>query len=107
MRRWLIKYLSLHLYFVFILGSVKTGMDYYNSNRNMNERFGQMFLLNGKIKTQTIICNIAGVVKLKDTHTGNTLLLWAPKTRFTKSKYSFGYSTPKEDGCVFCTKHAI
>ena len=33
-------------------GNVKIGMDYYNSNRNMNERFGQMFLLNGKIKTQ-------------------------------------------------------
>ena len=57
-------------------GSVKTGMDYYNSNRNMNERFGQMFLLNGKIKTQAqqlFAGDIAGVVKLKDTHTGNTL----------------------------------
>ena len=57
-------------------GSVKTGIDYYNSNRNMNERFGQMFLLNGKIKTQAqqlFAGDIAGVVKLKDTHTGNTL----------------------------------
>ena len=57
-------------------GNVKTGMDYYNSNRNMNERFGQMFLMNGKTKTQTqqlFAGDIAGVVKLKDSHTSNTL----------------------------------
>jgi len=57
-------------------GSVKTGSDYYNTNRNTNERFGQMFVLNGKNRTQLdqlSAGDIAGVVKLKDTHTGNTL----------------------------------
>ena len=57
-------------------GNVKTGKDYYNSNRNINERFGQMFLMNGKNRTQAgqlFAGDIAGVVKLKDTHTGNTL----------------------------------
>ncbi len=57
-------------------GKVKTGQDYHNSNRNMNERFGQMFLINGKDRTQVeelFAGDIAGVVKLKDTHTGNTL----------------------------------
>ena len=57
-------------------GSVKTGQDYHNTNRNINERFGQMFILNGKNRTQVnqlSAGDIAGVVKLKDTHTGNTL----------------------------------
>ena len=57
-------------------GKVKTGKDYHNTNRNINERFGQMFILNGKNRTQVdqlSAGDIAGVVKLKDTHTGNTL----------------------------------
>ena len=57
-------------------GKVKTGQDYHNSDRNTNERFGQMFILNGKNRTQVdqlSAGDIAGVVKLKDTHTGNTL----------------------------------
>ena len=57
-------------------GNVKTGQDYHNTNRNINERFGQMFILNGKNRTQVdqlSAGDIAGVVKLKDTHTGNTL----------------------------------
>ncbi len=57
-------------------GKVQTGKDYYNTNRKMNERFGQMFILNGKNRSQVdqlSAGDIAGVVKLKDTHTGNTL----------------------------------
>ena len=57
-------------------GKVKTGADYHNTDRNINERFGQMFILNGKNRTQVdqlSAGDIAGVVKLKDTHTGNTL----------------------------------
>jgi len=57
-------------------GTVKTGKDYYNSDRKTNERFGQLFILNGKDRTQVdqlSAGDIAGVVKLKDTHTGNTL----------------------------------
>lgn len=57
-------------------GKVRTGQDYYNSDRNINERFGQMFILNGKNRTQVdelSAGDMAGVVKLKDTHTGNTL----------------------------------
>ena len=57
-------------------GEVQTGEDYHNSSRNINERFGQMFLLNGKNRTQVdklYAGDIAGVVKLKDTHTGDTL----------------------------------
>tara|TARA_B100000408_G_scaffold23963_1_gene17076 strand:- start:124 stop:2199 length:2076 start_codon:yes stop_codon:yes gene_type:complete len=57
-------------------GKVKTGQDYHNSDRNTNERFGQMFILNGKNRTQVdqlSAGDMAGVVKLKNTHTGNTL----------------------------------
>jgi elongation factor G len=57
-------------------GNVQTGQDYYNANRNINERFGQMFILNGKNRTKVdelSAGDIAGVVKLKDSHTGNTL----------------------------------
>ena len=57
-------------------GTVKTGQDYYNSNRDSSERFGQLFILNGKDRTPVDMLragDIAGVVKLKDTHTGNTL----------------------------------
>ena len=57
-------------------GSVKPGDDLYNSDRKTSERFGQMFVLNGKNRTQVdrvSAGDIAGVVKLKDTHTNNTL----------------------------------
>tara|TARA_B000000557_G_C20810543_1_gene459866 strand:+ start:1622 stop:3697 length:2076 start_codon:yes stop_codon:yes gene_type:complete len=57
-------------------GLVKTGQDYYNSDLKSNERIGQMFILNGKDRTQVdqlSAGDIAGVVKLKNTHTGNTL----------------------------------
>jgi elongation factor G len=57
-------------------GAITTGMDLYNTSRGRSERFGQMFLMNGK--TRTSVSNlyagdIGSVVKLKDTHTGNTL----------------------------------
>ena len=57
-------------------GSVKTGGDLFNTNRNSSERMGQLFILNGKNRTQIdhiSAGDIGAVVKLKDTHTGNTL----------------------------------
>ena len=57
-------------------GLVKTGADLYNTNRKNSERLGQLFVLNGKSRTQVdrlSAGDIASVVKLKDTHTGNTL----------------------------------
>ena len=57
-------------------GSVSTGSDLYNSERENSERFGQMFLMNGKERTSVSKLSagdIGAVVKLKDTHTGNTL----------------------------------
>ena len=57
-------------------GSVSTGMDLYNSDRKANERIGQIFLLNGQNREAVNTLgpgDIGAVVKLKVTHTGNTL----------------------------------
>ncbi len=57
-------------------GTVNVGMDLYNSDRKITERVGQIYILNGKNRTPVNSLNagdIGAVVKLKDTHTGNTL----------------------------------
>ncbi|MDP6533076.1 MAG: elongation factor G [Candidatus Marinimicrobia bacterium] len=59
-------------------GKVSTGMDLYNASQGHSERFGQMFVLNGKNRTSLSALNagdIGAVVKLKSTHTGDTLCL--------------------------------
>jgi len=57
-------------------GSIHMAMDLYNSDRKATERIGQIYLLNGKTRStieQLNAGDIGAVVKLKDTHTGNTL----------------------------------
>jgi elongation factor G len=57
-------------------GQVKFGSELYNTDRRMSEKVGQIYLLNGKNRETIPTVNagdIAAVVKLKDTHTGNTL----------------------------------
>ena len=57
-------------------GSVNAGLDMLNTTRSKTERFGQMYLLNGKNRMSVSHLNagdIGAVVKLKDTHTSNTL----------------------------------
>ncbi len=57
-------------------GEVHGGMDLYNSDRRVSERIGQLYRLNGKTRTpaETLAAgDIGAAVKLKDTHTGNTL----------------------------------
>jgi len=57
-------------------GSVSTGMDLFNSDRKISERIGQIYLLNGQTREAVNTLgagDIAATVKLKDTHTGNTL----------------------------------
>src|SRR6266436_433996 len=61
-------------------GSVKFGSELYNTARRSTEKIGQIYLLNGKTRTSVPSLHagdIGTVVKLKDTHTGNTLS--APK----------------------------
>lgn len=57
-------------------GTVKSGCELFNSDRNISERIGQVYVLNGhdrKSVTELGPGDIGAVVKLKDTHTGNTL----------------------------------
>ncbi len=57
-------------------GTLKAGMDLINEERNKSERLGQLFILNGhnrKEISELSAGDIGAVVKLKDTHTNNTL----------------------------------
>jgi elongation factor G len=57
-------------------GKVSTGMDLLNEANNKSERLNQLSMLNGhhrKDVSQVTAGDIGSVVKLKDTHTNNTL----------------------------------
>ncbi|MFQ5597244.1 MAG: elongation factor G [Nitrospiria bacterium] len=57
-------------------GVVQAGSELYNSTKQVNERIGQLYILNGKDRTAVGILHagdIGAVVKMKDSHTGNTL----------------------------------
>ncbi len=63
-------------YFRIYSGSVKFGSELYNTARRTTEKIGQIYLLNGKTRESVPSLgagDIGAVVKLKDTHTGNTL----------------------------------
>jgi elongation factor G len=68
-------------------GVVNSGSDLFNSDRKITERIGQIYLLNGQNRelVNTLTAgDIGAVVKLKDTHTGNTLC--TPKRPVTLPK---------------------
>jgi elongation factor G len=73
-------------------GAVKFGSELYNSDRRTTEKIGQIYVLNGKNRATVESLNagdIGAVVKLKDTHTGNTLcspkrILSLPKVQYPK-----------------------
>ena len=57
-------------------GQVKFGSDLYNADRRVAEKLGQLYIVNGKNRMNVPALNagdIGAVVKLKDTHNGNTL----------------------------------
>ncbi len=57
-------------------GAVRFGMDLFNPARNITERMGQLSLLNGKTRENVPVLgagDIGVTVKLKNTHTGDTL----------------------------------
>jgi elongation factor G len=71
-------------------GAVKTGDDLMNSTQNNTERIGQIFLLNGKNKTSVerlMAGDVGAVVKLKSTHTGDTLCDKSKIIKFPKIKF--------------------
>ncbi|HET7626497.1 MAG TPA: elongation factor G, partial [Verrucomicrobiae bacterium] len=73
-------------------GKVKLGSELFNSERRVTEKIGQIYLLNGKNRETAPSLNagdIGAVVKLKDTHTGDTLCgaknpVSLPKVRYPK-----------------------
>jgi len=57
-------------------GSVVPGLDLTNVSNGKSERLGQIFVMNGKERrdvAKLVAGDIGAVVKLKDTHTNNTL----------------------------------
>jgi elongation factor G len=57
-------------------GSISTGKDLFNSDRKVSERIGQIYQINGQTRVAVPMLgagDIGAVVKLRDTHTGNTL----------------------------------
>jgi len=73
-------------------GSIKFGTELFNSDRKTTEKIGQIYILNGKNRStvETLGAgDIGAVVKLKDTHTGNTLcgpkrVVSLPKVQYPK-----------------------
>jgi elongation factor G len=71
-------------------GVVRTGMEMYNSMRGITERIGQIYLLNGRDRTavgELASGDIGATVKLKDTHTGDTLCLASSPVKLPAPAY--------------------
>jgi elongation factor G len=71
-------------------GTVKTGMDLLNSTRGIIERIGQIYLLNGRERTavnELGAGDLGATVKLKGTHTGNTLCSVSRSVALTEPVY--------------------
>ena len=63
-------------FFRIISGTVRSGMDLINTKTGNNERFNQIYVANGKEKHEVAHLHagdIGSVVKLKNTHTNDTL----------------------------------
>ncbi|MGA2174250.1 MAG: elongation factor G [Verrucomicrobiota bacterium] len=71
-------------------GALRSGMELFNADRHTTERIGQIYLLNGRDRATTDELpagDIGAVVKLKDTHTGNTLCAASRPVRLAKVQY--------------------
>jgi elongation factor G len=86
-------------------GKLQSGMDVYNSTREITERIGQIYALNGRERREIGIVNagdIAAVVKLKNTKTGDTFCekkdpVMLPPIDFPKPVINMGIK-PKNRG---------
>ncbi len=76
-------------------GEVRTGMDLYNSERRVTERIGQLYRLNGRLRApveKLTAGDIGAAVKLRDTHTGNTLCEARHAVTLPKATYPVPYT---------------
>lgn len=74
-------------YFRVYCGKIEVGMDLFNPDTKITERMGQIYALNGKTRVSLNIMgpgDIGATVKLRNTHTGNTLC--SPKRIVTMPK---------------------
>ncbi len=66
-------------------------MELFNADRKMTERIGQIYILNGRDRavgrTNCAAATSARSVKLKDTHTGNTLCARHAPVKLPKVEY--------------------
>lgn len=63
-------------FFRIFSGSIRSGMEVLNANKKDTEKIGQIFAMNGKDRSeigQMGVGDIGAFVKLKNTHTGDTL----------------------------------
>ncbi len=63
-------------FFRVISGKMSSGSEAYNTSRGISEKIGQIFVMNGKNRKELgniLAGDVAATVKLRDTHTGNTL----------------------------------
>ena len=77
-------------YFKVNSGVIKTGADVVNTTRGQGERIGQIFVLNGKTKQnvdELEAGDIGAVVKLKSTHTGDTLATKGKEITYPKIEF--------------------
>jgi elongation factor G len=109
-------------------GILKSGDEALNASHNKSERIGQMFVLNGKNKKnvdQLHAGDVGALVKLKSTHTGDTLCAKSdpfqlppiefpealiniavyPKTKGDEDKISNGLHTLHEEDPTFLVKY--
>ncbi len=108
-------------------GTLETGTDLYNSEKKASERIGQIYILNGKSRDTIKVMHggdIGAVVKLKDTHTNDTLCnakevvklsrveypkpnihtALKPKSKGEEEKIATGLSTLHEEDPTFLYK---
>lgn len=109
-------------------GTLKPGDEVNNSTHNRSERIGQMYVLNGKDKKsvdELHAGDIAALVKLKTTHTGDTLtakgsdfilppiafpnslitMAVEPKTQGDEDKLSTGLNTLRAEDPTFIVRY--
>jgi elongation factor G len=77
-------------YFRVYSGAMKAGMELYNSDRLNTERIGQIYILNGRDRAtvdELGAGDLGALVKLKNTHTGNTLCTSSRPVKLAKVEY--------------------
>ncbi|MBN1480193.1 elongation factor G [candidate division KSB1 bacterium] len=72
-------------------GSIKSGDEVLNTTRGNTEKIGQIYALNGKTRSEMnrlIAGDIGALVKLKDTHTGDTLAFKKTPVKFLPIQFA-------------------